>query len=263
MELALMTALSNSELEAVYQPIVRLGHDDVIGFEALARWDLPGTGAVAPSEFIALAEDAGLIGSLGEWMLEQACRQIVEWSNQSTFVSVNVSAKQFAKGQLENTLRRVLNDTGADPTRLVLEITESVLIADMESALHQLSVVRSLGVRIAVDDFGTGYSGLSYLQRFPITIVKLDRSFLNQLTETTTRTSAVINAVVQLAHALGYIVVAEGVEGERQRALLAECGCDWAQGFYFARPLAANDAAKLATGTEAPLAGAAEARGTH
>jgi predicted signal transduction protein with EAL and GGDEF domain len=248
MEQALNDALINQRLDVAYQPIVRLGPDDVVAYEALARWNQPGVGPVAPSDFIALAEDTGLIMPLGEWILEQACRRITQWTTtvHKPLVSVNISVKQFANGALQHSVQRILERTGADPTRLMLEITESVLISDIEDVVAQLRALTRLGVHIAVDDFGSGYSALSYLRQLPISHIKLDRGFLDQLEPTTPPATTLVNAVVHLAHALGHTVIAEGVETKQQRDVLCAYGCDWAQGFHFAPPLTQHDATTLA-----------------
>jgi diguanylate cyclase (GGDEF)-like protein len=239
-ELALAGALVANQLDVAYQPMIRLGADDIVGFEALARWTRPGVGPVATAEFITLAEEAGLIVPLGDWMIARACERIVasEYgvSGSAPLVSVNISAKQFANGALVRTVEHALATSGADPSRLMFEITESVLVGDIDDALSQLRSINALGVRVAVDDFGTGHSALAYLRRFPIDVVKIDRVFVQQLRDLPPATT-LISAVVEIAHALGYLVVAEGVETQEQLDTLRALGCDWAQGFYLSPPL--------------------------
>ncbi len=252
MEVALGQAFAHDEIELAYQPMIRLGTDDVVAFEALARWDRPGHGPVAPSEFIPLAEKSVLIHQLGDRVLEQACRCIARWEQmQGTvpLVSVNVSARQFENGALVQTITRVLNETGIDPGHLMLEITESVLVSDVADAVSQLRAVRALGVQVAVDDFGTGHSALAYLRRFPIDVVKIDRMFVEQL-GIVSPAATVISAVVNLAHSLDYNVVVEGVETKDQLDMLRAFGCDWVQGFYLSQPVSEVEATRHVLGVD-------------
>jgi diguanylate cyclase (GGDEF)-like protein/PAS domain S-box-containing protein len=207
--------------------------------EALVRWNHPSHGLVPPLEFIPLAEETGLIIPMGRWILEEACRQARTWREQSDqphTVCVNLSARQFQHPKLVEEVGEVLRDVGLDPGGLMLEITESTLIEDIESATATLQQLRDLGVKLAVDDFGTGYSSLSYLKRFPVDFLKIDLSFVENL-ETDPADRVIVSAVINLAHALGMEVTAEGVETAGQLRQLTSMGCDVAQGFYFSKPL--------------------------
>jgi diguanylate cyclase len=256
-ERALRHALARDELVLLYQPIVRARDSTVVAVEALLRWRRDGGPLVSPDEFIGLAEETGLIVSFGEWVIESACAQLAEWEQDGcdVSVSVNVSALQLQHGGLEEAVRRALALTGANPRRLVLEVTESVLVHDDDQAHAQLTRLREIGVRVAIDDFGTGYSSLAYLQHLPVDIVKIDRTFIAAL-ETDESASAVLAAVIQLAHILGFLVVAEGAETRAQVEELRQLECDEIQGFYFARPapLDTLDRAVLGGSPLAPLA---------
>ena len=237
-ENALHRALERDELRIYYQPIIELAGATCSGAEALVRWQHPDRGLVAPDAFIDLAEETGLIVPIGAWVLEGACRQLVEWRTEGvvspTFsMAVNLSARQLAQADLVEQVAAALERTGAPPELVCLEITESVLMA--ETTIEALDALRALGVSLSIDDFGTGYSSLGYLRRFPVDSVKVDRSFVDGL-GTESEDSAIVAAVVGLGHALGLSVVAEGVETELQLAELRALGCDRAQGFWFARP---------------------------
>ncbi|MGZ6976523.1 MAG: putative bifunctional diguanylate cyclase/phosphodiesterase, partial [Acidimicrobiia bacterium] len=237
-ENALHRALERDQLRIFYQPIIELAGGTCSGAEALLRWQHPDRGLVAPDAFIDLAEETGLIVPIGMWVLEEACRQLMEWraSGQvsSTFsMAVNLSARQLAQADLVGSVAAALERTGAPPEQVCLEITESVLMA--ETTIEAIDALRALGVRLSIDDFGTGYSSLGYLRRFPVDSVKVDRSFVDGL-GTESEDSAIVAAVVGLGHALGLSVVAEGVETELQLAELGALGCDRAQGFFFSPP---------------------------
>jgi diguanylate cyclase (GGDEF)-like protein len=236
-ERALRHALARGELVLFYQPIVRSADGTVAAVEALLRWRRDGGALIPPDQFIGLAEETGLIVSIGEWVIESACAQLAEWSRAGCemSISVNVSAVQLQRSGLEEAVRRALALTGADPSRLILEVTESVLVQDDDRAHTQLTRLRALGLRVAIDDFGTGYSSLAYLQHLPVDIVKIDRTFITAL-ETDDSASAVLAAVIHLAHILGFLVVAEGAETRAQVDELRRLECDEIQGFYFARP---------------------------
>jgi diguanylate cyclase (GGDEF)-like protein/PAS domain S-box-containing protein len=259
-ELAL--AIRDGQLRLFFQPAIQLDDESLLGVEALVRWQHPHWGLVGPSEFISVAEDSGLIVELGAWVLEEACRQIAAWDasgmQPALDISVNVSARQLTNGDLVDVVADALTSSGIDPGRLCLEITESVLMEDVSSSIEALRALKSLGIRLAVDDFGTGYSSLSYLRRFPIDIVKIDRSFVADLS-VDAAADAVVAAIVNLSHALGLTVVAEGVETHEQLVALRALRCDLAQGFYWSRPLPAADftkwrlAPQVATPTAAPL----------
>lgn len=248
-------ALRDGEFRLVYQPIVDLLTNEVNGFEALLRWDRPGHGLVSPERFIGTAEETGLIVPIGEWVIEEAIRQIASWTRGTArprpcHMSVNVSARQLGQPHLAEFVARAVRNAGIDPSCLVLEITESVLIDDAARAIEQLHALERVGVRLALDDFGTGYSGLSYLRRLPVHLVKIDRSFVSRVTETPAD-AAVVSAIVTLSHALGLTPVAEGVETAAQRAVLERLGCNLGQGYLWSKPVAPRDAIRL---TSAPLA---------
>jgi diguanylate cyclase (GGDEF)-like protein/PAS domain S-box-containing protein len=237
-------ALERGEFEVYYQPIVELDTGRVAGFEALVRWVHPQRGIVLPGDFIALAEETGLIVPIGLWVLEEACRQTVVWQDarperRPLSISVNLAPRQLAEPTLGDELDGVLQRTGIDPGAVVLELTESALINDTESASRALVALRDRGVHIAVDDFGTGYSSLAHLKRFPVAALKVDQQFVDGLGSEPDDTS-IVTAVVGLAHSLGLAAVAEGLETEQQLAALRTIGCDYAQGYLFGRPQPAS-----------------------
>ncbi|WP_246767917.1 bifunctional diguanylate cyclase/phosphodiesterase [Bradyrhizobium sp. CCBAU 53340] len=226
-------ALEQNQLEVYFQPQARMD-GEIIGFEALARWNHPMRGLVPPDQFIPLAEESGLIIEIGEWVLREACREAASWPRPLQ-VAVNLSPIQFKAGDLERSIHQILLETGLSPTRLEVEITEGVLIGDFTRALNLLRRLKALGIRIAMDDFGTGYSSLSYLQSFPFDKIKIDRSFISDL-EATPQSAEIVRAVLSLAHALQIPVVAEGVETEAQRAFLEGEACEEMQGYLIGRP---------------------------
>jgi diguanylate cyclase (GGDEF)-like protein/PAS domain S-box-containing protein len=237
-------ALERDELVVHYQPIVTLRTGRVIGFEALLRWNHPERGLIAPADFIPLAEDTGLIVPIGAWVLETACHQLVRWQavrDRDTkrgrlAMNVNLSPRQLADPTLSKTVARILAETEVDPNAVCLELTENALMQNAASATAALRALRDLGVYISIDDFGTGYSSLSYLKRFPVTALKIDRSFIDGLGRDNEDTS-IVEAIVTLAHALGLTAVAEGLETPTQLDALRVIGCDYAQGFLLGRPL--------------------------
>jgi diguanylate cyclase (GGDEF)-like protein/PAS domain S-box-containing protein len=222
-------------LSLAYQPQLRLSDQSLIGFEALARWHHPEFGAIAPDIFIPIAEEAGLIVPLGEWILKEACTTAATWDMPLT-IAVNLSPLQIFDGDLAHHVHDVLVRTGLAPSRLELEVTEGVLIQNTDRALHILRRLKMLGVSIAMDDFGTGYSSLSYLQIFPFDKIKIDRAFISDL-ERNGHAKAIVRAVIGLGHAIGVPVLAEGVETESQLEILRSNGCDEAQGFLIGRPM--------------------------
>ncbi len=243
LELDLRRSLANNEFVLFYQPLVRVDTLDVCGFEVLLRWPHPQRGMIAATEFVALAEEIGLIVPLGEWVLRQACKEAASWPDHIK-VAVNLSPLQFRNRALAQTVVSALAHAGLAPERLELEITESVLIEDSESSLATMHQLRNLGVRIVMDDFGTGYSSLSYLRRFPFDKIKIDRSFIADLT-TGNHSLAIVRAVTGLAGSLGIPTTAEGVETTEQLRRLKLEGCTEAQGFLFGRPAAADSVAAL------------------
>lgn len=255
----LRRAMERGELMLHYQPIVRLSDGCVTGVEALLRWHHPEHGVLTPGDFIAVAESSGLIVELGAWVLREAARQVAAWQGTALgrlHVAVNVSARQIKRSVLPEQVAAACREHRIEPGRLEVEITEYTLIEDAESNMAALDVVRKMGLSISVDDFGTGHSSLSYLKRLPIDRFKIDRSFVRELPGSTSD-AAIVQAVVQMAHALGLGVVAEGVETEEQRALLQQLGCDHAQGYLFSRPVSAERLAALlgATGQGAAKGG--------
>lgn len=244
MESALRRAVDRDELVLHYQPVQALGDGSPSMVEALVRWRLEDT-LVQPSEFIPLAEEVGLMGPIGLWVLQEACRQRVEWGLRGSCpddlaVSVNLSPRQFNDENLVTDVASVLEGTGLPPRLLVLEITESVFLGDIESSKRALVALRSMGVRVALDDFGTGYSSLSHLRDLPIDAVKLDRSFVAEMCRQE-RNALIIEAVITLAHSMGMTTVAEGVETNEQLEALRDLGCDGVQGFLLSGPVPAED----------------------
>ena len=239
LEQALRRALDRDELHLAFQPEVSLETGRVVGAEALLRWQHPELGLMAPSTFIGLAEETGLIHRVGEWVLRQACGAAASWAlptdEATLYVAVNVSGHQLADASLVELVDEVLGVTGLPPQRLCLEVTESVMLSQLSTARETLSQLRDRGVRIALDDFGTGYASFEYLLRLPIDLVKLDASFVSRLV-LDPHDRAVVEAMVALSRRLGLQVVAEGVEDEEQRAALAAIGCDVVQGFETGRP---------------------------
>jgi len=229
----LRQAMEQNQLLVYFQPQARMD-GEIIGFEALVRWNHPTRGFVPPDQFIPLAEENGLIIEIGEWVLREACREAASWPRPLQ-VAVNLSPVQFQAGDLERSIHQILLETGLAPTRLEVEITEGVLIGDFTRALNLLRRLKALGIRIAMDDFGTGYSSLSYLQSFPFDKIKIDRSFILNL-EATPQSAEIVRAVLSLAHALQIPVVAEGVETEAQRAFLEGEACEEMQGYLIGRP---------------------------
>jgi diguanylate cyclase (GGDEF)-like protein/PAS domain S-box-containing protein len=245
-ERELRLALERGELHNLYQPIVSAA--GIIGFEALVRWQHPQRGVISPAEFIPVAEESGLIVPLGRQVLQSACREASRWPRGDTehrpSVSVNLSPRQVADAGLAGTVAAILTETGLEPSRLNLEITETVLLQDTDGALETLQELRALGVAIVLDDFGTGFSSLSYVKRFPIDMLKIDRSFVEGLARDP-EDYAIVSAVISMGQALGVGVVAEGVETHEQAAQLRSLGCTLAQGFLFAKPLDPSTAADL------------------
>jgi len=242
--------LERDEFLVFYQPIMAASGDEILGFEALARWRSPTRGLVNPHSFIAHAEDSGLIVPLGEQMLRKACAGMTEWRRRfpaarRMTLAVNLSAKQFIQPDIVDTVRQVLRETGLPPALLKLELTESTLMGDPETALTAMRRLKALGVALAIDDFGTGYSSLAYLQRFPVDILKIDRSFVRDLPREDADSHALVRAIAALAGSLRLGIVAEGVETPEQLAMLVELGCQAMQGFLFYPPLPADAVTEL------------------
>ncbi|RZF28134.1 EAL domain-containing protein [Paraburkholderia sp. UYCP14C] len=239
LETMLREALERQQLHLVYQPQITLATGRIAQVEALLRWNHPQRGMISPVEFVPIAEEAGLIERIGEWVIRTACRDAGKLLRQIGTLprfAVNVSPQQFAHQDLFHTIRDALADAALDPAYLEVEITEGVLLGDIEQALQTLHALRALGVEVAVDDFGTGYSSLAYLTRFPLNRLKIDRSFVTGMSRDP-QSAALVGAIIAMAHALQLRVTAEGVETAEQAAQLEALGCDEAQGFWFSRPL--------------------------
>jgi diguanylate cyclase (GGDEF)-like protein/PAS domain S-box-containing protein len=238
----LADALPNNELHLVFQPIVDLRSNLISSFETLLRWQHPERGIVSPAEFIPVAEETGLILLIGEWVLEQACIEALKWPV-GIRVAVNLSPCQFHSSDLPAKVAEILSRTGLPAERLELEVTESVLLQDSEANLTTLRRLRETGVRTALDDFGTGYSSLSYLEKFRFNKIKIDQSFISHLPEKSSK--AIVKAITDLGHTLGMSVTAEGIETRQQLDKVRAKGCDSAQGYFFSRPVEANDVLEL------------------
>ncbi len=245
-------ALEREELSLQYQPIVELGEGTLIGAEALLRWTHGQMGFVSPVEFVPIAEDTGLIVEIGRWVLEQACAEACRWPV-PVGISVNLSGRQLATPGIVDDVRRVLADTSLDPARLTLEITESVLVDDLEATAARLTSLKTLGVRVAIDDFGTGYSSLSALSHFPADVLKIDRSFVSGIC-TDHRHHDLATTIVRLGEALGMTTLAEGIETREQQAALGRLGCEVGQGYLFSRPVPPHELAELLAARAAQLA---------
>jgi len=241
LEARLRVAVHDQQLILHYQPQVSLDTGNVIGIEALVRWDDPKHGLLLPSAFIPMAEESRLILPIGEWVLRTACTQMRKWRDKGLavpHVAVNLSARQFQQHDIVETVQRVLAESNLDGEALEIEITETTAMANAEATTDVLNGLRELGVSISIDDFGTGYSSLSYLKRFPITCVKIDRTFVGDLAESE-EDAAIVSAVIAIARTLRLRVIAEGVENKKQLAFLKRKGCDAAQGILFSRPVPA------------------------
>jgi diguanylate cyclase (GGDEF)-like protein/PAS domain S-box-containing protein len=246
-ESALRNALERKEFVLHYQPQVHLGSGEIVGMEALIRWRHPELGMVAPNRFIGVAEETGLIVPIGAWVLRTACAQNMAWQDAglgNLRVAVNLSARQFGAADLVQNLEAVLADTGLAPACLEIELTESLFMSDITPAVETLHRIKALGVNLSIDDFGTGYSSLSYLSRFPIDVLKIDRSFVSDI-GTDDNESPIVASIITLAHNLKLAVIAEGVETLEQLDYLRNLGCDEMQGYYFSRPLPAEEFEQL------------------
>jgi diguanylate cyclase (GGDEF)-like protein/PAS domain S-box-containing protein len=245
MESDLRRAVERDEFYLQYQPIITLETGAVRGFEALVRWCHPERGMVSPDDFIPIAEETGLIIPIGQWVLEEACRQIHRWQEElpqypPLQISVNLSVKQFMNADLIEHIKEALEETGVDPHSLKLEITESMVMENVEAAIAMMEQLRKLGIELSIDDFGTGYSSLSYLHRFPISTLKIDRSFVSRMT-VNNENAEIVRTIIMLARSLKMDVVAEGVETAEQLAQLKALDCEYGQGYYFSKPLVADE----------------------
>jgi len=235
----LVAALWNEEFQLVFQPQVNLGRS-TIGAEALLRWNSQQWGVVSPTEFIPKAEELGLMGTIGAWVLEKGCGTLAEWREKPHFqhltLSINVSASQLNDDDFEVIVRDILDKTGADPKFLILELTESVLVNDMVVVIAKLNRLRDIGIRISLDDFGTGYSSLTYLRRLPIQEIKIDRGFVKDAVYTS-RSASLVKNIINIGRDLGHGVLAEGVETMEQHQLMASAGCEKFQGYLYGKPM--------------------------
>jgi diguanylate cyclase (GGDEF)-like protein len=244
MEIELRRALEKGELRVYYQPEVEIESGRLVGMEALVRWEHPERGLVSPAEFIAVAEESGLILPIGRWVLYEACRQAKEWQQKyrpdlALMVSVNLSGKHFQQATLIEEVAEVLRKTGIDPTQVILEITETVAMEGAETTIEILTKLKSLGVLLAIDDFGTGFSSLAYLKRFPVDMLKIDKSFVDGVA-LQGHDTAIVQAIIVLGHALGLKLIAEGVETPEQVEQLRALGSELGQGFFFSAPLSGD-----------------------
>ncbi len=244
LEMALREALEKEQLHVVYQPVVDAGREVVVGFEALVRWTHPELGPISPAKFVPVAEEARLIGPIGEWVLRTACMEAVNWP-EDVRVAVNVSAEQLAHPSFVAAVVSALASSGLEARRLELEVTESLFMNDDTGALKLLDQLIGLGVQLSLDDFGTGYSSLGYLSRTRFNTIKIDRSFVVGASKNTAESLAIIRAVVTLAESLGMVTTAEGVETQAELDMVRRLGCNKVQGYYFGRPMLAKDAARL------------------
>jgi diguanylate cyclase (GGDEF)-like protein/PAS domain S-box-containing protein len=247
LETNLRHALERQEFLLYYQPQVDMNTQKIVGVEALLRWQHPEQGLVSPTEFIPLLEDTGLIVPVGEWVLQTACNQVMSWTKAGLppiNLAVNLSSRQFGTLNLADIINRILEDTGFDPTRLELEITESVIMENAQETINTLNTLDKMGIRFAIDDFGTGYSSLSYLKRFPIHTLKIDYSFVHDIT-TDPDSAAIAMAIIAMANNLNLMVVAEGVETEGEFAFLRAYGCNYMQGYLHSKPVSADTLKEL------------------
>jgi EAL domain-containing protein (putative c-di-GMP-specific phosphodiesterase class I) len=245
-------AIERDEFVVHYQPIVSLDDGRVAGAEALVRWNHPTHGLLAPARFLPIANETGQIAAIGGLVLNKACAQVASWQSsnpafEQMTLSVNLAPQQIESHDLVLAVRVALQKSGLTPERLLLEVTEQVLVGNDESVAAQLRSLKRLGVRIAVDDFGTGYSALSYLQRFPLDVLKIDKSFVDVLGQTQ-ESDLLVEGIINLAHALNLETIAEGIEAPEQEQRLRELGSELAQGYLFAKPLAAEDMASFVLG---------------
>ncbi|MEM1256074.1 MAG: EAL domain-containing protein [Cyanobacteria bacterium P01_H01_bin.21] len=249
LEMELRHAGDNKQFRLYYQPIIELASGKIAGFEALIRWLHPERGTVPPNDFISIAEDTGMILPMGDWVLNEACHQVRQWQQQfpqshPIFIGVNLSSCQFVRQDLSTTIAATIQRHQIDPSRLKLELTESVAMEDVDAAIQQLTRLQQKGLYISLDDFGTGYSSLSYLHRLPINSLKIDKSFVDRM-ESIRENADIVETIVSLGHRLKLDIIAEGVETSTQAYLLKQLECEYAQGYYFAKPLPRDQATHL------------------
>ncbi|MEO0869088.1 MAG: EAL domain-containing protein, partial [Cyanobacteria bacterium J06642_11] len=242
LETWLRYALERNEFEVYYQPQLNLRTGQIEGAEALIRWNHPQAGSISPGRFIPLAEETGLIISIGQWVLETACRQARQWQDMNLdlrHMSVNLSSVQFNQGSLSQQVAETLQETGLSPQMLELEITETALMQDANAAVRTLNELKELGMRLAVDDFGTGYSSLGYLQKLPIDTLKIDNCFVRGVTHDH-KNQVILQSAIQMGHDLGLCIIAEGVETLDEQSLLEAYHCDFVQGYLIGKPMSAQ-----------------------
>lgn len=243
MQKGLLTALENEEFKLFYQPLIDMASGAIIGVESLIRWIHPEKGMIPPDKFIAVAEESRLIIPIGSWVLAEACRQQVAWEKSGLpplSIAVNLSGVQFGENNLVDVVEKIMNETGISKNMLTLEITESTLMEDVNAVVARLHALNSLGLKLAIDDFGTGYSSLAYLKRFPIHHLKIDREFVNELPHNS-HDIAIARSIIKMAHELGVSVVAEGIENQSQLDFLSKSQCNYGQGYYFGKPMPADE----------------------
>ena len=253
LESELHEALHGGQFELLYQPKVDTATGRINSAEALIRWRHPERGLLLPADFIGIADDCGLLDDIGEWVLHEACRQAKAWQDEGLprlRVAVNLAPSQFRLTNLVDQIRRALDAVQLDPQLLEVELTESAVMSDAEESILILEAISSMGVLVSVDDFGTGYSSMSYLRRFPIDKLKIDRCFVEEMTRRS-EDASIVRAIISLAHSLRLKVIAEGVETPEQLALLADLGCDQYQGFFFSPAVAADQFTALVRQSQA------------
>lgn len=251
LEARLNRAIENNELELYYQPQISLSNGQITGFEALLRWRPEGGNPVPPNDFIPIAEETSLILELGAWVLNRACTQLKTWQGQGynlAPVAINLSARQFSEQDLVKMIEHEISAAGLQPALLELELTERVIMRNVEETRAKLQALKDIGVKLSVDDFGTGYSSMNYLKLFPLDVLKIDRSFVMDL-GIDSNDESIIRAIVALSKGLGLTTIAEGVETEQQREMLSSIGCDLMQGYLFSRPVPADEAVAFLTHT--------------
>ena len=247
-ENGLFRAIENEEFDLVYQPQILLQDNSLIGFEALVRWHCPEKGVLAPYKFIPIAEETNLILPLGEWIINRVCKQNKKWHDMGypeLTAAINISGKQFAQKNIVEIIENALNKSGLNPEYLELELTESIIMDDVERTIKVFEELKNMGIKLSIDDFGTGYSSLSYLKQFPIDTLKIDQSFISNLTKDSLNDITIANLVIDLGHKLGLQVIAEGVETQQQINFLSEYACDKVQGYIVSKPLDKKDFEKL------------------
>jgi EAL domain-containing protein (putative c-di-GMP-specific phosphodiesterase class I) len=241
LESDLRTALVQRQFRVYYHPVIQLDTRRITSFEALLRWEHPTQGLISPYQFIEAAEDTGILVSIGHWLIVEACRQLREWQIVSAQqdpmnITVNVSARQFADARLVNDLQDALQETGIDPSRLQLEITETIAAADPKLTVTVLSHLKHMGIGVILDDFGTGSTSLRGLRQFPVDTLKIDRSLIREM-QSDRATADIVELIIALAHKMSLKAIAEGIETSRQMERLLELGCEFGQGYYFSQPL--------------------------